>query len=96
MAHKLMTQKLTAAVVVVTALLLVAALFARPDAQVLTPRAEDLRFQLLASEPLATPDGRGAVAGWFAMVVKDRRTGQCFVALTEPSSVGMAPVSCDR
>ena len=64
------------------------------DAQVLTPRPEDLRFQVLLNEPLAEPNRRGVVAGTSALLVKDRLTGQCFVAVTIGNSMGLSPAAC--
>jgi hypothetical protein len=66
----------------------------RTAAQVVTPRPEELRFQALLNEPVATPDRRGVVAGTAALLVKDRLTGQCFLAVTIGDSVGLSPTSC--
>ena len=68
--------------------------FAPIRAQVLSPRAEDLRFQMLSNEPIAAPDRRSVVAGTSAMVVKDQRTGRCYVALTVGQATTMAPGDC--
>ena len=63
-------------------------------AQVLSPRAEDLRFQMLTNEPIAAPDRLSVVAGASALVVKDQRTGRCYVALTVGQATTMAPGDC--
>ncbi len=65
-----------------------AAMYVRAGAQVMTPRPEELRFQALLSEPIAAPDRRGVVAGTSALLVKDRLTGQCFIAVTIGDGVG--------
>lgn len=72
-----------------------AAMYARTDAQVMTPRADELRFQALLSEPIAAPNRRGVVAGTSALLVKDRLTGQCFVAITIGDGVGLSPARCE-
>lgn len=55
---------------------------------------EDLRFQALLVQPIATPDRRSVVAGTSTLLVKDRVTGQCFLAVTVGDSVGVSPASC--
>lgn len=72
-----------------------AAMYVRAGAQVVTPRAEELRFQTVLSEPIAAPDRRGVVAGTSALLVKDRLTGQCFVAITIGDGVGLSPARCE-
>jgi hypothetical protein len=62
--------------------------------QVFTPRSGELRFQALLTEPIATPDRRSVVAGMSAVLVKDRLTEQCFVAVTFGNSVGLSPAAC--
>ena len=73
-----------------------ATMYVRAGAQVLTPRPEELRFQALLNQPIATPDRRAVVAGTSALVVKDRLTGQCFVAVTIGNSMGLSPATCDQ
>ena len=63
-------------------------------AQVLTKRPSELRYQTMLSEPIATPNGGGAVAGTSAMLVKDRVTRQCFLAITVGSAMGLSPADC--
>jgi hypothetical protein len=65
-------------------------------AQVQTPRPADLRFEMLLSEPIALAGRTGVVAGTSAAVVKDRRTGQCHVAITIGSAMGLAPTDCGQ
>jgi hypothetical protein len=81
-------------VVFVGILLVLAYSWPRANAQVFVPRPEDVRFQLLANEPVAAPDGRSTVAGWSALTLKDRRTNQCFVAFTQGSEMSALPVPC--
>jgi hypothetical protein len=76
------------------ALVLIAAAYAHAHAQVLTARAEDVRFQLVTNEPIAAPEGRSIVAGTSALVLKDRRTGECFAAVTVGSAMAMVRVQC--
>jgi hypothetical protein len=68
----------------------------RASAQVVTPRPEELRFYTLLSEPVAAPGRRGVVAGTSAMLVKDRITGQCFVAITVGNAMGLSPAACEQ
>jgi hypothetical protein len=68
--------------------------YARTAAQVVTPRPEELRYEALLSEPIATPNRRGVVAGTSAMLVRDRATGQCFLAVTVGSAMGLSPAAC--
>jgi hypothetical protein len=69
--------------------------FSAARAQVLSPRPEELRFQMLLHEPIAAPDRRSVVAGTDALLVKDRRTGQCYVALSVGQSMAMSAASCE-
>ena len=85
---------LTITSVLVAVIMLV--LYARAEAQLVTPRPEQLRFQLLVSEPVATDDGRGVVAGLSAMVVRDRTTGQCYVTLSLGTGMGISPTTCQK
>jgi hypothetical protein len=73
-----------------------AAMYLRAGAQVVSPRPDELRFQALLNEPIAEPGRRGVVAGTSALLVKDRRTGQCFVAITIGNSMGLSPAACDQ
>jgi hypothetical protein len=63
-------------------------------AQLIDPPADQLRFQLVRHEPLAAPDSRSVAAGWFATVIKDRRTGNCFLSVTEGTSMSTTPIAC--
>jgi hypothetical protein len=71
-------------------------LYVHAGAQVLTPRPEELRFQAILSEPIAAPDRRSVVAGTSALLVRDRLTGRCFVAVTIGDSMGLSPAACDQ
>ena len=73
-----------------------ATIYARTGSQVVTPRPEELRFQAVLNEPIAAPDRRGVVAGTSALLLKDRTTGQCFVAVTIGNAMGLSPAACDR
>ena len=73
----------------------IAAISVRAWAQGL-PRSEELRFQVLLTQPIATPDRRSVVAGMSALLVKDRQTGQCFVAVTFGNSMGLSPAACEQ
>jgi hypothetical protein len=72
----------------------VATIYVRAGAQVMTPNPEELRFQAVLNEPIAAPNRRGVVAGTSALVVKDRLTGQCFLAVTIGDSMGLSPTAC--
>jgi hypothetical protein len=72
----------------------VAATYVRTRAQVATPRPNELRFQAVLNEPIATPDQRSVVAGTSALLVKDRVTGLCFLAVTIGDSMGLSPTPC--
>jgi len=63
-------------------------------AQVAIPRPEDVRFQLLINEPIAAPDGRSVVPAASALVLRDRRTSQCYVVVSVGSTMAMAPGDC--
>ena len=80
--------------VLTVALVVVAVLAGRARAQVVTPRPENLRFEMVLSEPIAMTGRTGVVAGTSAVLLKDRRTGQCHVAITIGSAMGMAPAEC--
>jgi hypothetical protein len=84
--------------VVVASVLLVATAVVsfRAGAQVMTPRPDELRFQALLNEPIAAPNSRGVVAGTSALLVKDRQTGQCFVAVTIGDAMGLSPAACQQ
>jgi hypothetical protein len=71
-----------------------AILYVHTKAQVVTPRPEELRYQVLLTEPIASPDRRSVVAGTSALLIKDRVSGQCFLAVTVGASVGLSPATC--
>lgn len=93
-----MKRKHTYALLLASLLLLIGLplVFSAVRAQVLSPRPEELRFQLLLHEPVAAPDRRSVVAGTDALLVKDRRTGQCYVAISVGQSMTMAGASCEE
>jgi hypothetical protein len=49
---------------------------------------------VVLNEPLATPDQRSVVAGTSALLVKDRVTGLCFLAVTIGDAMGLSPTPC--
>jgi hypothetical protein len=73
----------------------VGALIDRAGAQVLTPRPEELRFEAVLSEPIALQGKRSVLAGTSVLLVRDRRSGQCYVAVTVCDSVGLASARCE-
>ena len=89
----------TAALALAAASIGVATLYVRDtraDAQALTPRPDELRFEAMLNEPIAAPNGRGVVAGTSALMVRDRTTGQCFLAVTVGNAMGLSPAGCQR
>jgi hypothetical protein len=75
-------------------LVVLATVYVRVRAQMVTPRPENLRYQALLSEPIAAPEQRSVVAGTSALLIKDRVSGQCFLAVTVGSSLGLSPATC--
>ena len=75
--------------------LVVSALYIQVGAQVVTPRPEQLRFEVLVNEPVASTDRRGVVPGVNALVMRDRSTGQCFVAVTLGDAISLSPAPCN-
>lgn len=75
--------------------LVVSVLYIQVRAQVVNPRPEELRFQLLVNEPVASTDRRGVVPGVNALVIRDRSTGQCFVAMTLGDAISLSPAPCN-
>jgi hypothetical protein len=75
---------------------MLAAMYLRGQAQVVTPRPEDLRYQAVLTEPIATPERRSVVAGTSALLIRDRVTGQSFLAITVGDSVGVSAATCGQ
>jgi hypothetical protein len=73
----------------------VGAVIGRADAQVLTPPPDQLRYEAVLNEPIGTLDRRSVVAGTSALLVRARRSGQCYLAVTVGNSVGLAPAPCE-
>lgn len=73
----------------------VSVLYIQVRAQIVTQRPEELRFQVLVNEPVASADRRGVVPGVSALVMRDRTTGQCFVAMTLGNAIGLSPAPCN-
>jgi hypothetical protein len=64
---------------------------------VLSPGAEEVRFQLIGNEPIAGPDGRSLVSGWSVLVFKDRKAGQCYVAFKQgPAITATEAATCPQ
>ena len=85
---------LVPSILMVIVLVFLATWFARTRAQVAIPRPEDVRFQLLVNEPIAAPDGRSVVPASSALVLRDRRTSQCYIVVSVGSTMAMAPAAC--
>jgi hypothetical protein len=77
-----------AAVLVLGALALVA-LAGAAAPQVVVPRPEETRFQLISSEPIAGPDGRSHVPGWSVLVFRDRKTDRCHLAFKREEAISV-------
>ena len=75
--------------------LVVSVLYIQVRAQIVTQRPEELRFQVLVNEPVASADRRGVVPGVSALVMRDRTTGQCFVAMTLGNAIGLSSAPCN-
>jgi hypothetical protein len=90
----LLLRNLTVLLVVLAALL--AAVYVRARAQVVTPRPDELRYQALLTQPIATPERQSVMAGASAMLIRDRASGQCFLAVMIGNSVGLSPASCGQ
>ena len=73
----------------------VGALIGSAHAQVITPPPDQLRFEAILNEPIGTSDRRSVVAGTSALLVRDRRSGQCYFAVTLGNGVGLAPARCE-
>lgn len=82
----------TIALMVLGAALTVIALEVAGTGQVVVvPRPEETRFQLIASEPVAGPDGRSHVPGWSVLVFRDRKADRCYVAFKREESIAVEP-----
>ena len=80
--------------IAVFAVLFVGALFGYARAQGMFPGPDRVRFRMISNEPIATSDGGAVVAGSSAIVVQDRRTGQCYVAVSVGSAMAMERIDC--
>jgi hypothetical protein len=87
---------LTFAAVLASSAAIATTMYVRTEAQVVTPPPQELRFQALLTQPIATPDRRSVVAGTSVLLVRDRLTGQCFVAVTIGNSMGLSPAPCEQ
>ncbi len=79
------------ALVILGALIAMAALEVAGAGQVVVPRPEDTRFQLIASEPIAGPDGKSHLPGWSVLVFRDRRADRCYIAFKREESIAVEP-----
>jgi hypothetical protein len=59
---------------------------------VLTPSADQLRFQLIGNELIAGPDGHALVKDWSVLMFKDRKTGECHLVFSRGSAIAAANV----
>jgi hypothetical protein len=89
-----MIRKVMLGTALATLMIIAGVLFRPSHAQVLTARPDEVRFQMVTNEPIAAPDRRSVVAGASAMVIKDQRTGQCYLVVTVAQSTSMAPAAC--
>jgi len=60
--------------------------------------APQLRFRIVADEPVAAPDGRSAVNNWHVVVFKETRASdKCYVAFISGSSSSVSgPSACPQ
>jgi hypothetical protein len=79
----------------VVAAVAVGALIDHAHAQVLIPPSDQVRFEAVLNEPISTPDRRSIVAGTSALLIRDRRSGQCYLAVTVGNGVGLADARCE-
>lgn len=91
---KLSVRSVTVLLVVVSVML--AALYVRARAQVINPRPEELRYQALLTQPIATPQRQSVVAGVSALLIRDRTSGECYLAVMIGNSVGLSPATCGQ
>ena len=82
--------------VLVLLLVTMTMMYVRARAQVLTPPPKDLRYQALLSQPIATPNQGAVVAGTSALLLRDRVTGNCFLAVTIGNSMGLSGAECGQ
>jgi hypothetical protein len=90
----LMRRAVTPAVILAIFLVVLAVGLEWTRAQVLIPRPDEVRFQLITNEPVAAPDRRAVIPGWSAQVIKDWQTSQCFVAISANREIAISPVAC--
>ena len=76
--------------------IVLATMHVRARAQAVTPRPEDLRYKALLIQPIATAEQRSVVAGTSVLLVQDRISGECFLAVTVGNSVGLSQASCGQ
>lgn len=69
-------------------------MYVRVRAQVVTPPPDQLRYQAVLNEPIAVADQRGVVAGTSVLLIRDRQTGQCFLAVTIGNAMGLSEANC--
>jgi len=90
-----MRTRLLAACALLVAVLGVLAWQTHVRAQI--PMADDMRFQMIGDEPIASPDSRSFVTNWRAVMLRDRRTQQCYVAFVTDRAMSLsAPLACPR
>jgi hypothetical protein len=89
------TRILTVAGMLVLAVVAVLLYQTRVRAQI--PMADGMRFQMIGDEPIASPDGRSFVTNWKAVMLRDRRANQCYVAFITDRAMSLSgAVDCPR
>jgi hypothetical protein len=84
-----MTTRIRVLAVLVLGAIALGALTRAASPQVLVPRPEETRFQLVSSEPIAGPDGRSHLPGWSVLVFRDRKTDRCHVAFQREDAISV-------
>jgi hypothetical protein len=60
------------------------------QAVAMTPRADQVRFQLIGNEPVAGPDDYSLVKGWSVLMFKDRKADQCYLVFSRRDGISAA------
>jgi hypothetical protein len=80
------------AVLVALAVAVPAVAFAQWSPTLGATKPHDARFRLLSEDGLATPEGKGYVAGVKIWTMQDRTTGTCTVLMFTPSGIATASI----
>jgi hypothetical protein len=69
--------------------------FVAPARAQLVMDTQKLMFRLVGDEPIATGDGRQAIQGWRAVMLRDMHTDQCYIAFIMGGAMSTTgPVTC--